>query len=79
MESKAYKTADDKILYVSFKDKKAKKPVPIVSSCSSNDLVLVRNKTKPITIHMYYQYINGCHRADQNLGYYGAQDRKSTK
>ena len=42
-------------------------------------MVSVGNKTKPITIHMYNQYMNRCDRVDQNLRYYSAQDRKSTK
>ena len=79
MEAKYFKTADDKLLCVSFKDKKAKKPVNMVSNNAKVEAVQVRGKLKPAMVDSYNQFMNGCDRADQNLGYYGVQDRKSKK
>ena len=79
MDSKFYKTTDKKLLCLSFKDKKAKKPVHMVSNNSTVETVQVRGKTKPTMVHEYNQFMNGCDRADQNFGYYGLHTRKSKK
>ena len=69
MDSKFYKTTDKKLLCLSFKDKKAKKPVHMVPNNSTVETVQVRGKTKPTMVHEYNQFMNGCDRADQNLSY----------
>ncbi|GFO38260.1 PiggyBac transposable element-derived protein 4-like [Plakobranchus ocellatus] len=79
MESRYHKSAENKILCVSFKDKKAKKPVSLASTSATVESVEVRGRSKPAAIHIYNQLMNGCDRADQNLGYYGVQDSKSHK
>ncbi|GFN78541.1 PiggyBac transposable element-derived protein 4 [Plakobranchus ocellatus] len=78
MASTYQKTSDEKILCMS-KDKKAKKCVSLVTMCAAVESVLARGRNKPAAIHTYNQYMNGCDQADQNLGYYGVQDHRSTK
>ncbi|GFR75082.1 transposase [Elysia marginata] len=51
----------------------------MVSNNSKVETVEVREKPKPAMVHSYNQFVNGCDRADQNLGYYGLQGRKSVK
>ena len=41
--------------------------------------VTVKGKQKPAVIHSYNFSMNGCDRADQMVGYYGLQTRKSKK
>ena len=51
----------------------------MVSNNAKVEAVQVRGKLKPAMVDSYNQFMNGCDRADQNLGYYGVQDRKSKK
>ncbi|GFO18780.1 PiggyBac transposable element-derived protein 4 [Plakobranchus ocellatus] len=79
MELSFQRTDGDKLINASFKDKKVKKPVSLVSSCNSIEFIPVQGKQKPIIMNNYNQYMNGCDRADQNLGNYRLCERKLTK
>ena len=79
MESKYWKTPEGQKMVVAWKDKKAKKPVLLVSTRAEAGDILVKNKTKPSAINSYNQYMNGCDLADQKVGYYGMQNRKTSK
>ena len=74
-------TADHTMLFCAFKDKKAKNPVLMVSTDSSvgNTLSTRKAVAKPIVVDHYNQHMSGCDRADQLVGYYGHQTRRSTK
>ena len=76
-ESKYFATADNQIIYCAWQDKKAKKPVLIVSSKTSvgDTLSTRKNRPKPVVIDNYNQFMSGCDRADQLVGYYGHQQR----
>ena len=71
---------DSKVILCAFRDKKAKKHVIVVSTESSNEEVEVKkDRMKPVIVDSYNQFMNGCDRADQMIGYYGFHQRKSTK
>ncbi|KAK3731262.1 hypothetical protein RRG08_025804 [Elysia crispata] len=74
---------EDVALSVTWKDKKAKKPCHVVTTCSKVDYVTVqeglRQVTKPAIIQSYNNNMNGCDRIDQQVSYYGAHDRKTKK
>ena len=77
-------TVEPDILVTAWRDKKAKKPVVIVSTRGEAVDTVVVNKrgvevTKPAVIHEYNQSMNGCDRVDQMLQYYGFFTRKTTK
>ncbi|XP_059165630.1 piggyBac transposable element-derived protein 4-like [Physella acuta] len=79
MESR-YWMHEDKILCVTWKDKKAKKPVIMASTKAIVDNAITKNDTvKPAVIHDYNFNMNGCDRADQMIGYYGVHNRKTRK
>ena len=59
------------MLCVSWKDKKSKKGVIIVSTKA--------DVQKPTVVHDYNLHINGCDRMDQSLTYYGQYNRKTVK
>ena len=79
--SKYFASADNAILYCVFKDKKAKNPALLVSTKSAvGDVITTRKQVpKPVIVDSYNQYMSGCDRADQLIGYYGHQNRRSTK
>lgn len=77
-------TVEPDILVTAWRDKKAKKPVVIVSTrCAAIDTVVTNKRgaevSKPDVIHQYNQSMNGCDRVDQMLQYYGFFTRKTTK
>ncbi|KAI8775184.1 piggyBac transposable element-derived protein 4 [Biomphalaria glabrata] len=79
MQSK-YWMLQDKILCLTWKDKKAKKPVILAStSATAEDVTVQRGKVKPGAIHAYNYSMNGCDRADQMIGYYGIHTRRTKK
>ena len=56
----------------------------MASTDSCNDSISVKGKTggtreKPSMVCEYNQFMNGCDRADQAIGYYGLHNRKSRK
>ena len=72
------------ILACAWKDKKAKKPVLIVSTKYTKGDVEVRDKhgnvrVKPLVIHKYNCSMNGCDHLDQMISYYNNFDRKTRK
>ena len=84
LESRWHVNTEKTILCVTWKDKKAKKPVTAISTCASSVMEerqtkRHRNVVKPALIHAYNQSMNGCDRVDQNGGYYGNFNRKTYK
>ena len=84
MQAKWYLSEGEKILCVSWKDKKAKKPCVAVSTSASVEMVTKPTKkraesTMPGFIHQYNSAMNGCDRANQGVGYCGIFNRKSRK
>ena len=84
LQMKWYIYKDGKYLCVAFHDKKAKKNVFVVSSLSDSSTTPVETRRgltvqKPTMITAYNNNMNGCDRADQNVGYYGMHKRKSIK
>lgn len=79
LESKYWGQEDGKMLCVAWRDKKANKPVILVSTKAKAENVPVKGKPKPAAIHEYNFNMNGCDRADQMIGYYGLQNRKTKK
>ncbi|KAK3799491.1 hypothetical protein RRG08_035157 [Elysia crispata] len=67
---------EDVALSVTWKDKKAKKPCHVVTTCGKVDYVTVqeglRQVTKPAIIQSYNNNMNGCDRIDQQLILVGA-------
>ncbi|GFN77996.1 PiggyBac transposable element-derived protein 4 [Plakobranchus ocellatus] len=79
-QSRYWKQNDGKIICCAFKDKKAKKHVTMVSTKTIVANVEVRpGVSKPQVVHTYNQFMNGCDRSDQSLGYYGIHNRRSNK
>lgn len=82
-ESKWYLTEKEDIMCVTWRDKKAKKPVVMVSTKSVAEMVTAARRhgesVKPAMVHAYNKAMNGCDKADQNIGYYGPFGRKSNK
>ncbi|KAI8733770.1 piggyBac transposable element-derived protein 4 [Biomphalaria glabrata] len=78
-ESRYWATAEEKLLVVSWQDKKAKKPVAIVSTMAKAENREIKNKVKPAVVDTYNKYMYGCDLVDQKIGYYGLQNRKSIK
>ena len=75
-----WSTAEGKYLGLAFRDKKAKKPVLMVTNSGSSASATTKSGTeKPSVVHAYNQYINGCDKADQMLGYFGLQSRRTVK
>ena len=79
MEHKFWLSEDNKMMCVAWRDKKANKPVYVTSTKGKVENVTVKGKQKPAVIHSYNFSMNGCDRADQMVGYYGLQTRKSKK
>lgn len=82
-ESKFYRS-EKGILLCAWKDKKARKPVVIVSTYAVKSESEVTNKsgkvtTKPDIIHDYNFSMNGCDRSDQMLSYYNNFNRRTVK
>ena len=78
-KKKCYATIDKSILLTSFRDKKAKKPVIVVSTSANTTDVMVKGKSKPSVVNQYNYAMNGCDRVDQMLTYYGTYQRKTYK
>ena len=49
------------------------------NACVGDTLSTKKDIEKPIVADYYNQYMSGCDRADQMVGYYGHQTRRSTK
>ena len=83
MEQRYWLTEDQTTMVCAFQDKKAKKHVIMASTDASNDSVTVKaglgTREKPSMVTTYNNYMNGCDRADQAIGYYGIHNRKSRK
>lgn len=80
LESKYWVEQEGKMLCVAWRDKKANKPVILVSTnAKAESIEVAGGKTKPSAIHDYNFNMNGCDRADQMINYYGLQKRKSKK
>ena len=85
LDSKFYRSEKNKApLVCQWKDKKAKKPVTIVSTHEIKGETEVRNKRdiatiKPIMVNEYNNAMNGCDRMDQMLLYYNVFNRKTVK
>ena len=67
-----------------WKDKKAKKPVIVVSTHSIKGESEITNKrgivtTKPNIIHEYNNSMDGCDRMDEMISYYNVFNRKTMK
>ena len=82
-ESVYYRSTNG-ILLCAWKDKKARKPVVIVSTYavkSESDVVTKNGKavTKPDMIHDYNCSMNGCDRMDQMISYYNTFNRRTVK
>ena len=77
--SKYFASADNSIIYCVFKDKKATNPALLVSTKTSVGDAITTHKqvSKPIIVDSYNQFMSGCNRADQMIGYYGHQNRHS--
>ena len=83
LESKYYRS-DAGILLCEWKDKKAKKPVVIVSTHATKGESEITTKrgivlSKPCIIQSYNNAMNGCDRMDQMLSYYNIFNRKTIK
>ena len=83
LESKYFRD-DSGVLACAWQDKKAKKPVLIVSTKFTKGDTMVRNKrgvdvVKPLVIHEYNCSMNGCDHLDQMISYYNNFDRKTHK
>ncbi|CAG5132315.1 unnamed protein product, partial [Candidula unifasciata] len=80
MASEYFSNSARSMLAVSWKDKKAKKPVLLVSTnASAGEVTNAKGKLKPSVIDTYNNKMNGCDVADQRLGYYGLHTRKTKK
>jgi len=67
-----------------WKDKKAKKPVVVVSTHATKGELQTENKRskvniKPDVIQSYNKAMNGCDRMDKILSYYNIFNRKTIK
>ena len=67
-----------------WQDKKAKKPVIVVSTHSIKGESEITNKrgivtTKPNIIHEYNNSMDGCDRMDRMISYYNVFNRKTMK
>ena len=83
METVFFRSSQD-ILLAMWQDKKAKKPVIVVSTKFDNSIVDVAGKygkvtRKPEVVHKYNFSMNGCDRLDQLVSYYSNLDRKTIK
>lgn len=83
LESKYFRD-DNGILACAWKDKKARKPVLIVSTRYTKGDIEVQNKhnvtkVKPLVIHEYNASMNGCDHLDQMISYYNNFDRQTKK
>ena len=72
------------IMCAAWKDKKAKKPVVIISTNSTTHMAeketsRKRLAEKPVVIQNYNAFMNGCDRVDQNAAYYPIFNRKTLK
>ena len=77
---KYWATEESKYLSLAFRDKKAKKPVLMATSAGATGTSFTKSgKEKPSIVVDYNNYMNGCDRADQLLGYYGFQKRRTHK
>ena len=74
--------SDSGILLCLWQDKKAKKPVVVVSTHFVKELTDVTSKhgkvvNKPTVIHFYNESMNGCDWLDQLVSYYNNLHRKT--
>ena len=79
LESRTYRNEDKTIQVTAWRDKKAKKPVVIVSTNADSSYVRRKNKIKPKGVDSYNQSMNGCDLADQMITYYASFNRKTYK
>ena len=84
MEQWYWLTADKSTMVSAFLEKKAKKHVIMAWTDSCNDSITVKGKTggtreKPSMVCDYNNFMNGCDRTDQAIGYYGLHSRRSRK
>ena len=83
-DSRWYRSANEEILCVAWRDKKARKPCILVSSKATAKLVKVTKKRSgeveiPEVVNNYNYSMNGCDRLDQCVSYYGQFLRKTVK
>lgn len=83
-QSRWYRSEDGEILCVAWRDKKAKKPMILVSTNASVNTINVTRKRgtqveMPTIVHDYNMSMNGCDRVDQSVSYYGQFTRKTRK
>lgn len=80
MESKYWMEEEGKMLCVAWRDKKANKPVILVSTnAKAEGAEVAGGKEKPAAIHSYNFNMNRCDHADQMVNYYGLHNRRSKK
>ena len=82
-QQKAYRNRAGDIFVAAWRDKKAKKPVVIVSTKATVGDTVVHRKSGgisiPTVINDYNLSMNGCDKVDQMVQYYGHYQRKTTK
>ena len=83
LESRYFRS-ESGVMLCAWKDKKASKPVIIVSTHSTKEEVEITNKRgitsmKPAVIEAYNRCMNGCDRMDQMASYYNVFNRKTIK
>jgi hypothetical protein len=80
---KSFRNKDGDILVTGWRDKKAKKPVVVVSTKSVKGDIAVQHEEGevmiPTVVNDYNLNMNGCDRLDQMVNYYGHYSRKTRK
>ena len=84
LASKWFRSEEDGILCVSWRDKKARKPCMLVSPFATVGQTDVRRGRagviqKPTMVHQYNYNMNGCDKVDQCLSHYGQFSSRTTK
>ena len=78
-ENISFVNEDKSIMCTMFRDKKANKPVVLISTQSNNDTIPIKGVDRPTVVDDYNQHMNGCDRLDQMVNYYGVHNRRAKK
>ena len=78
-ENVSFINQNKSILCVMFRDKKANKPVILVSTNADNTAVEKKGILRPSVVDDYNRHMNGCDRLDQMVNYYGIHNRRAKK